>query len=279
MRGDTPFTGTKRFRLRFFDCFRNFLGNQGFFRFRLSNFAAYDSFSFEAFTYRNRINVIKAVLLFLSIELAIPYQPVQCVGCIRPGNLTGFIVYHDRKGFKVAAEYFTQTLRNLFGCMPLPYIPFNGMLALDIAVPFPERSLDIHLRDDPVRGNISARLGIHNRRVMHPGLRKRHLAAGKVPLHFIKALLFLRSQVRSFLHHVTDMPFNHMPAQGHFLIGFPSAELHSAGVVVNEPTASVQEGMAVPADPVFIAQENPRVHGGRVLRVQGGNPHFAAFKA
>ena len=75
------------------------------------------------------------------------------------------------------------------------------------------------------------------------------------------------------------MPFDHMPAQVHFLIGFPSAELHPAGIVINESTASVQEGMAVASNSVFIAQENPRVHWCRVLRVQGSNPHFSAFKA
>ena len=75
------------------------------------------------------------------------------------------------------------------------------------------------------------------------------------------------------------MPFDHMPAQVHFLIGFPSAELHPAGIIINETAGSIQEGMAVAADPVFIAQENTSVNWSRVLRIQGGNPHLSSFEA
>ena len=173
MRRDTPFTRTQWCRVFCFfgDCFRNLLGNTSVFRFVFHDLTVYDTFSFETFADCDRINIIKTFLLLLGIELVIPYQPVQCVGSICPGNLTGFVIYHDRKRGEITAEHFTQALRDFLGCMSLSDIPLNGMLTLDIAVPFPERSFDIHLCDDPVRGNISARFRIHDRRVMHPGLR------------------------------------------------------------------------------------------------------------
>ena len=37
--------------------------------------------------------------------------------------------------------------------------------------------------------------------------------------------------------------------------------------------------MTVPANPVFIAQENPGIHRRRILGVKGGDPQFSAFKA
>jgi len=36
--------------------------------------------------------------------------------------------------------------------------------------------------------------------------------------------------------------------------------------------------MAVTADAVLIAQENPGVNRSRILRIQRGNPQFSAFK-
>ena len=119
----------------------------------------------------------------------------------------------------------------------------------------------------------------HDRRIMHPGLRQRNLHACQGFHHFIEALLLLRSLKRALVDHVADMLFYCRPAQAHFFIGFPSAKLHAAGIVVYEATAAVQEGMAVPTDAVFTAQENPGIHRSRILRVQGSYAELSAFKA
>ena len=81
------------------------------------------------------------------------------------------------------------------------------------------------------------------------------------------------------LHHVPDIAFDRMPAQVVFLVGFPAPELHTAGIVVNKAAGSVQEGMTMAADTVFIAQEYPGIHRRRILCVKSRNPQFSAFKA
>lgn len=114
---------------------------------------------------------------------------------------------------------------------------------------------------------------------MHSRLREWHFSAKKISLQFRKTLLFLWSEVCALLHHVSDITLDRMPAQVVFLIGFPAPELHAAGVVVNKTAGTIQKGMAVTADSVFITQEDPGIHWCRILRVKSGNPQFSAFKA
>ena len=291
MRGDSGFAGTKRRNRGFVsllgfssDCFSisfGLLNDRTVFQcFWIDYLAIHNAVPGEIFLDSDRINVIQTILLFFGIELVIPDQPVQSVGGIRPRNLTLNVIHHDRERRQIAAEFSPQPVCDLFGRMPFLHEARHGVLAFDMPVPFPESTLDIHLGDNPVGRTITLGQGFRlDGRIVHPGLRKRHFSAEKSALHFCKALLFLRSQVGPLLHHVPDVAFDRMPAQGVFLIGLPAAELHPAAVIVNEPAGTIQEGMAVTADTVFITQENPSVNGSRVLRIQRSDPQFSAFKA